>query len=255
MGENTTATTALPIHLVTNVLEHLDNLEDLGSALSGSDVCRSAFDDHGKAIIRGIIRNMISPESLPYAVLMTESKRGEHMDLDTAKAFMSRYPAALEDPNYAATTLRGFSMSTLLDLGETYKVVDSMASDYIRRAPDLPGYFERIHPSLNRRAPYLQWHSETIDPASIRRAAELCKVQRNIIERALLRYEIFRNICLPQQPGAMTQHIAETFLSAHLPLVNVEMRCMFKYLLFRLHEGMQFFLCTGVSWVENGLTF
>lgn len=243
MGEIPTATTALPVHLATSVLEHLDNLEDLGSALSGSDVCRAAFDDHGNAIIRGIIRNMISPESLPYAVLMTESKQGEQMDLDAAKAFMSRYPAALEDPNYVATTLRGFSMSTLLDLCETYKVVDSMASHHIRRAPDLPGYFERIHLSLNRRA-----HSEKNDPARIRRTAELCRLQRNIIGRALLRYEIFRNICLPQQPGAMTQHIAETFLSAHLPLVNGEMRCMFKYLLLRLHERMHFsyaLVCLG----------
>ena len=221
MDETTTATTALPLHLVTYVLERLDNLVDLGSALSGSDVCRSAFDGQGNAIVRGIICNMVSPESLPYAVLMTESKQGQHMSLDAAKAFMSRYPAALEDPNYVGTTLRGFSMSTLLDLCETYKVVDSIASEYVRRAPNLPGYYERIHPSFNRRAPSLPWYSELIDPSRIRRAAELCELQRNTIERALLRYEIFCHICLPHRVGAMNQHVAETFLSAHPPLVNV----------------------------------
>ena len=216
MMDNTTdAPPTLPLHIAADVLERLDNMGDLYSALHGSDVCRAAYDDYGPAILRSVMRNMIIPELVSYAVLMAESRKGKHMDLDAVKAFMTKYPAALQDSNYVNTTLRSFSMPTPLQyLCETYNMITLISAQYLSHNYEIP------------------WIIEPIDTLRIYcdGGSERCDPQRFRVHRALMRYEIFWNVCLPQQPGAMTRHVAETFLSAHPPLVNKEMKCLFEYL-------------------------
>lgn len=81
----------LPLHIVGNILEHSDSIQQLGTTILSHRIFYNAFKEHPRYIAQSIIATQIPETTLPYALLSLESSRMAPGDRAAINGMLARF--------------------------------------------------------------------------------------------------------------------------------------------------------------------
>lgn len=221
----------LPLHLVSQVLVQLDDLQTLAAALASHSLLYAAYKDVGATtVLLAILRNRIPENIMPYAIMAYKARtidRQEVRTLVTCAHFrgpphriLGRYVQhqLLRDDGDAPHAVPRFAAALI----KTHSAVQYFCDRFIQEARPLAPQFIAAHPA-----------SSALGPPS---STEVYRVQR-----ALYRFQAYCNLRV-RQKGDFDDDIEEVrgrkniwrqiepFLSAFSPWVNEQLACIHDFL-------------------------
>ncbi|KAF4969867.1 hypothetical protein FZEAL_10149 [Fusarium zealandicum] len=202
----------LPLHVISQVLEHLDTIQQLGVIILSHRVFYSALKDSPQSIASSILIRQVPRAVLPFSIALLKSTQINKRDVNALTQVLSNLEAAILVSTDTIASLSKLSLSDYAFLSRAYAAVDSLRTSM----------FEQIVPLINECGLN---HSTTLSPDESFR-----------LDRAFIRYQIMCNLfCYP--PGVITsshqdelQILRCRFFSVFSPWVNEQLVCVYAYL-------------------------
>ncbi|RSL92240.1 hypothetical protein CEP52_013929 [Fusarium oligoseptatum] len=220
---------SLPLHVISQILEHLGTIQQLGMTVLSHRVFYTALKDNLHSVVGGILTRQIPEHVLPFAVTLRESERIKPGDHKAIAQFLSRFEAAVLDPAATLASLNKLSLSDYADLSRTYAAVESLRRGISKDAIHLVNKFGLLQSPI------------------------LSQSESFRLDRAFFRYQIMCNLFCPpdaSSPQDELEDLAEKYFSMFSPWVNEQLVCVYAYLERKVREAFDQLAAHDVDWGE-----
>ncbi|KAJ4177747.1 hypothetical protein NW767_014896 [Fusarium falciforme] len=220
---------SLPLHVISQILEHLGTIQQLGMTVLSHRVFYIAFRDNIHSVAGGILTRQAPEHLLPFAVTLRESEQIKPGDHEAISQFLPRFEAAVLDPAATLASLNKLSLSDYADLSRTYAAVESLRRGISK---------DTIH---------------LVNKFGIHQSPILSQSESFRLDRAFFRYQIMCNWFCP--PDASSQQdeleeLVEKYFSMFSPWVNEQLVCVYAYLERKVRETFDQLAAHDVEWGE-----
>jgi len=204
----------LPLHIVAAILSLLGSPPDILSAILSHRVFYGAFKQHQKSIISDLVKNMIPPSLLPYALLLLYSSKIKPHDADGVTAFLGQYRKGMSSTE-VTRRLSNLSHSDVSIIIKNWTAAQALCKLYATEAL-----------------------RELEDRTGIKHSGTLSTNEEKRIYRAIFRYQILWNLCDSQTPHeAAFEEPIDAFFATHSPWVNKQLSHFFYFIEVKTHDG------------------
>lgn len=206
------------LHVVAEILTHLDSFKQLGLAILSHRVFHNALHDNLHYVARSIITNQISDVTLPFALVLLKSARLSGDDHDGIRNLLDHLITDISEPCHAAAALINLSLDEYAILSKNHAAVESLRDDFSREA--IPAFVERFELE----------HAEHLNPQ-----------EKFRLDRAFYRYQIMCNLYCGRKGFERNLSPIDRrypFFSEFSPWVNEQLICVYYYLENKVVTGM-----------------
>ncbi|KAF4961832.1 hypothetical protein FSARC_10048 [Fusarium sarcochroum] len=245
MASTTHQLEALPLHLVGQILGHLDTIQDLGAAILSRSIFYSAFKENVGLIADGIMFRQIPESILPYAIMSLESKNIAPGDTAAIERLISPLCPVLHDPPELEGDFEGGFMCQFHISGAESSSPPSLSmlslSDY--------AYLSREYAAVvSLRRSIFEDMSDWLNSFGLEHSNSLTIAEEFRIDRAFFLYQMVCNMfCLTTPVHLVPLHHSrrcyqlegdediftsqtEAFFSYFSPWVNEQVNCIYHFL-------------------------
>ncbi|KAF4812849.1 hypothetical protein CGCSCA5_v008834 [Colletotrichum siamense] len=218
------------LHVVAEILTHLDSFQQLGLAILSHRVFHNALHDNLHYVARSIITNQISDVTLPFALVLLKSAKLSGDDHDGIRNLLDYLVIDVCEPRRAAAALINLSLDDYAILSKNHAAVESLRDDFSREA--IPAFVERFELE----------HSGHLNPQETFR-----------LDRAFYRYQIMCNLYCGRKGSERdlsTFDRRHPFFTEFSPWVNEQLICVYYYLENKVITAYDELAAHDVVWGE-----
>lgn len=205
----------MPLHLLSIVLSHLDNMQSLASAIFSHSSLYSAFSEDRNRIVRDIMTSQIPDDTMKYA-LWTHAATLDDLDrddVDQILQFLSdNFLTDLHAPKEPFALPGPADLGLASALSRTHSIIQYFTSDLLRDVLPL------VHRNLGLRRPSHTGASAT---------------EESRIHRAMYRFQLYCKLFHQRFSGPQKRYFPFTlrnrFFHTFSPWVNEQLACINDY--------------------------
>ncbi|KAF4806492.1 hypothetical protein CGCSCA5_v014327 [Colletotrichum siamense] len=215
----------LPLHIVSSILDQLNTIAELGSAIRSHRMFYNSFKYNAQTVCRSILSSQIPPDLFPYANALLESNVVDPSDHDSVKGLLLRLESRI---NNGSQSFERFPVTAYAALSRVLAAIEILREDLVSEAlPLFMSSFEADHAS----------------------GASQQEIFR--LNRAFMRYQIMCSLfCIPYDVGSrlIDEDITRYFFHPFSPWVNEQILCIYRYFERKVAEAYDDVAAHDVDW-------